>query len=160
MFRGPVASRMLPTTIGPLSLPPALPPPPPAFCPQPAATRAAAATSAANANRARPASLPLESTCLIMDGTPCRSSFDGMCGGQASRAVGRRRCLALLLAAAEVGAADLARGRERQLVDELEMPRVLVGGQVAADELADLLLELRRGLVAVGELDEGLDRLP
>src|SRR4051794_30391377 len=64
------------------------------------------------------------------------------------------------LAFAELDAADLARQRLGQLVDELDDARIRVRGVALADEGRDLLAQLVGGLVAGRDHDEGLDDHP
>src|SRR3954462_3653773 len=64
---------------------------------------------------------------------------------------------ALALRFAELDSADLASQRLRELVHELDPPRVGVGREMTADEPLDLIPELVRGLGALGEDDECLD---
>src|SRR3954452_7428324 len=66
---------------------------------------------------------------------------------------------ALALRFAELDSADLASQRLRELVHELDLPRVGVGREMAADEPLDLITELVRGLGALGEDDERLDQV-
>src|SRR3954449_7908514 len=66
----------------------------------------------------------------------------------------------LHLRLAQLDAADLAGQRLGELVDELDLARVGVGRQPAAHEGLDLVDELVRALLALGEHDEGLDDVP
>src|SRR4051794_18551750 len=66
----------------------------------------------------------------------------------------------LHLRLAQLDAADLAGQRLGALADELDLARVGVGRQPAAHEGLDLVDELVRALLALGEHDEGLDDVP
>src|SRR3954451_25329790 len=71
----------------------------------------------------------------------------------------RRRLLLrrLHLALAQLDAADLPGEGLREVVDELDLARVGVGGQAVADVALDVLDEVVGLLVALGEHDERLD---
>src|SRR5690349_20972283 len=60
---------------------------------------------------------------------------------------------------AQLGAADLAADRLRELVDEVDLTRVLVGSGEALGEVLELLGELGVALAAGSEDDEGADDL-
>src|SRR5438132_1653127 len=60
---------------------------------------------------------------------------------------------------AQLGAPHLSRDRKRDLVDELDRARVLVGGEPFAHEALDLRRELLARRDSVGKLDECLHRL-
>ena len=72
---------------------------------------------------------------LDLDGA-CRASRAARARGQRTRRRSRRRAGALALAQAK--ALDLAGRRLRQLVDELDRARVLVGGELFLDERLEL----------------------
>src|SRR5690348_5502488 len=70
-----------------------------------------------------------------------------------------RRGCRRVLALAQLDPADLAGQRLRQVVDELDAPRIRVLGKARAHEVGDLLRELVARLVTGGEHDERLDDL-
>src|SRR5215216_4309614 len=150
MLSGPVRSRMLPTTIGSVSVPPPLSASSP---PQPVTTsRARVRTLIAAFRRRRRATRPARMIDLMPSSLGARCADDA-----ARRSASWRRLLPLCLETPQLGTADLAGGGERKLVDELDMPRIEVSGQALLDERADPFLEFRSGRVRLRELDERLD---
>src|SRR6185312_8733531 len=135
-----------------LTVPPELEPPeaePPEL--QALAVTSMAAEAATMASRRGFMTLPLASLITaplsVGDGLGC-----GFHGGSLS-------LLALLLAQVQRHATDLPGRRGGKLIEELDLARVLVGGQPGAHHGADFLLQLFGRRSAVGEYHEGLDHL-
>src|SRR5215218_6027877 len=122
-----------------------------------ASTPTAASTATSTHNSARPDESPPTRRChCSAPSAPSATSPTSRATDCGSSARVRERLGVLGLTLAQLDAADLAGQGLREVVHELDLPRVGVGGQAGTHMVLDVAYQLVRSLVAFGEHDECL----